>query len=85
MKNKSIEVALDKLNALKKRLPEYNAFGDNNHAIINAQLDMIENYEELDVLVDHYELTDMQESDLYTTQEWLNGEITDEEFFETLD
>lgn len=63
------------LEKMKKGLPEYSAFGDNNWANIDAQIDILLGAD----------LGDYEDSDEYNSAEeaemWLNGEI-EEDLFE---
>ena len=88
MKEKTIadiQKAIGLLNKQKADLPEYSFFGDNNWALVDAQLDLIEGDEDYDTVLKNYDLTDLQESELYTARKWLDGAIDNEEFFATLE
>ena len=77
--------AIGKLNIQLRELPAYNAFGDNNHSGIKAQIELIEKGGGYDALVRKYGLTDMAESDFYTCSEWLKGNESKDNYFETLE
>jgi uncharacterized membrane protein YgaE (UPF0421/DUF939 family) len=74
-----IKKAIEHFKKLKKTLPEYSAFGDPNHLIIDAQLDVLEckmDRDEIDEL-DSEEYGDMGISDITNVADWMDGENID--------
>lgn len=76
---KEINEMIGKLKKLKTKLPEHSAFGDPNHLIIDAQLDVLElrmtkrGIDELDM--DEY--GDMGWSDVMNAYDWMMGTDVD--------
>lgn len=74
-----VQSMIDKLNKLKKELPEFSFFGDPNHLIIDTQIDVLngdivdedEIYEKEDML------GQLGTNDVIQSMEWLNGEQND--------
>ena len=74
-----IKKAVEHFKKLKKSLPEYSAFGDPNHLIIDAQLDVLEgkiSRFDIDEL-DEEEYGDMGISDITNIADWMDGDNID--------
>ena len=77
--------AIKKLQELKSNLLKYSAFGSNNHILIDAQLDLIEDAKDCDSVLNDYGLDNLQESELCNTMKWLSGNLSKKEFFGSLE
>lgn len=77
---KEIDRQITRLKQLKNRLPEFNFFNENNHIIIDAQIEVLkgEIQDEDAIYAREDELGDRGVSELLQTLEWLNGESDDE-------
>ncbi len=72
-----IKNEIAKLEKLKSVLPEYNFFGDNNHTIIDAQIDILnEEILDEDEIYDREEdFGDMGISTVLEAFQWMEGEL----------
>lgn len=79
-----IKAMIKKLQEQKKNVPPFSLFDDPNHRIIDTQMDILEgtisDEDELWDKQDELEFTDEHISTARTAFEWMEGEITDEEF-----
>jgi hypothetical protein len=70
-----IKVAIDFFKKQKTTLPEFSAFGDPNHLVIDAQLDVLElkkGMHDIDEL-DEEEYTDIGISEITNVYDWMMG------------
>lgn len=74
---KEIKKQIEGLKKMKKTLPEFSFFGDNNWDGIDAQLDVLEGMKEAEDFEDDDEIYSLASQ----AEEWLNGE-RDEDLFE---
>ena len=71
------DLMVENLKKLKEALPEFNMFGTDNHGMIEAQISIIKGEAE----VSDYEGEDECCDAACQAEDWLNGELKDEDLF----
>jgi hypothetical protein len=74
-----IDSMVQKLSDLKKTLPQYSFFGDNNWEAIDEQMHVIKNDIDQDEIYEGNH-DDNVENAAISAYQWLNGEIEEDEF-----
>jgi len=68
-----IQVEIEKLQEMKPKVHQHTAFCDDNHAAIDAQIDVLKNNLGVDTIYDVYDDCDHEVENAMYAREWLDG------------
>lgn len=73
--SKAIAAEIAKLKALKPKVRRYSFFGDDNHAMIDAQIEVLEKDMDDDAIYRHFSGEPRSEAE--NARNWLDGDAAD--------